>query len=331
MPALGRESVIIFFILSGYVIAYTTEIKQQLFKDYMVARCARIYSVALPVLLIAFFLNYIGNAYSGHPSTPSYQVAKAYLYIPFHLLFLGELWNFSEVPPWLVPYWSLGYEVWYYIFFAALYYFSSYKRIMIAGIVFLILGHKLWLLMPIWMSGVLLFHWQNKCPMSVKLARLGCAASVLALCIYKYFGWDNNLQAVSIAIWPFESLALGSASRYLADYFVSILVLMNFYCARYAEFFVLEKFSKVIRSISSYTFTLYLVHMLVIAMWLRFYPHDASCIRDIASIAILIAFFTYAIGAFTEHKKHWFTVNFERLFTSVGKMLAKSEDGSKAR
>ena len=323
VPEFGRESVIIFFILSGYVIAYTTEVKQQLLKEYIVARCARIYSVALPVLLIAFLLNYIGSTYSPHPIAPSYQIAKAYLYIPFHLLFLGEIWNLSEVPPWLVPYWSLGYEVWYYIFFAALYYFSSYKRIVIAGIVFLILGHKLWLLLPIWMSGVLLFHWQNKYPLSRKLARLGCAISVLALCAYKYFGWDQYLHAMGTSIWPFKSLALGSASRYLADYCVGFIVLTNFYCARYAQFSVLEKFSNMIRSISSYTFTLYLVHMLVISMWLRFYSHDATSIRDIASVSLLIAFFTYVIGAFTEHKKQWFATLFDQILTSIEKLIAK--------
>lgn len=323
MPELGRESVIIFFILSGYVIAYTTDIKQQLLKDYIVARCARIYSVALPVLVIAFLLNYIGSTYSPHPVAPSYQVAKAYLYLPFHILFLGEIWNLSEVPPWLVPYWSLGYEVWYYVLFAALYYFSSYKRIVIAGIVFLILGHKLWLLLPIWTSGVLLFHWQNKFPLSVTIARLGCAISVLALCVYKYLGWDHDLHALGTSIWPFKSLLLGSASRYLADYVVGLIVLTNFYCARYAQFTILEKFSHVIRSVSSYTFTLYLVHMLVISIWLRVYLHDATSSKDIAIVSALIAFFTYIVGAFTEHKKQWFAAMFDRMLSFIEQLFSK--------
>lgn len=331
VPALGRESVIVFFILSGYVIAYTTAVKQQLLKEYIVARSARIYSVALPVLLIAFVLNYLVSTYSPGLAAPSYQISKAYLYIPFHILFLGELWNLSEVPPWLVPYWSLGYEVWYYVFFAAIYYFSSYKRIVIGAIVFLILGHKLWLLLPIWMSGVLLFHWQSKFPLSVKLARAGCAISMFALCVYKYFGWDQTLHALGISIWPFKSLVLGSASRFLADYFVGVIVLINFYCARYAQFSLLEKFSKAIRSISSFTFTLYLVHMLVISMWLRFYLHDATSLKDIAGISLLIALVTYVVGSFTEHKKQWFAVIFDRLLTSAEKLFlpAKQSQGQK--
>ncbi|UUZ51421.1 acyltransferase family protein [Massilia sp. B-10] len=51
---LGRESVIVFFVLSGFVIAWTTAEKALTLRQFAVARGARIYSVALPVLLAAF-------------------------------------------------------------------------------------------------------------------------------------------------------------------------------------------------------------------------------------------------------------------------------------
>ncbi|MET3136686.1 peptidoglycan/LPS O-acetylase OafA/YrhL [Undibacterium sp. GrIS 1.2] len=325
IPELGREAVIIFFVLSGYVIAYTTQTKQQSLREYAVARCARIYSVALPLLLLAFLLNYVCNTYfpNGDGAAPYYEVSKAYFYIPFHLLFLGELWNFSEIPPWLIPYWSLGYEVWYYVFFATLYYFSSYKRILLGGIVFLILGHKLWLLLPVWMSGVFLYHHQNKIPLSVNMARLGWCMSLIALGVYEYSDFDQSLLAWGAQIWPFKSLTLGSASRDLEDYLVCLMILMNFYCARYAEFSLLEKCSHSIRAISSYTFTLYLAHMLVVSMWLRFYPHDATSLMDILCISVLIALFTYVIGQFTEHKKNWFAMIFDRSFGAIADQIRR--------
>ncbi len=317
VPEIGREAVIIFFILSGYVIAYTTEIKQQELKDYVVARCARIYSVALPIMLLAFVLNFMSNAYSNPALAPSYQVAKAYFYIPFHLLFLGELWSLSEVPPWLIPYWSLSYEVWYYIFFATLYYLSSYKRLFFGVIVFLILGYKLWLLLPVWMSGVLLFRYQNKYPLGIKLARLGWVFSIVALVFYKYSNLDHYLHMLGVSIWPFKALPLGSASRYLADYSVAMIVLVNFFCARYSHFSVLENFSQIIRTISSYTFTLYLVHMLVISMWLSFYLHDPLSVVDIVRVSVLIGLSTYLIGIVTEQKKLWISSTFDRFFSQV--------------
>ncbi|MFZ6814883.1 acyltransferase family protein [Undibacterium sp. Rencai35W] len=324
IPEFGREAVIIFFVLSGYVIAFTTEVKQQNLREYVVARCARIYSVALPLLLAAFFLNYLCNTYFSGASKAYYEVSKAYVYIPFHLLFLGELWNLSEVPPWLIPYWSLSYEVWYYIFFATLYYFSSYKRVLFSMLVFLVLGHKLWLLLPVWMSGVFLYHQQNKFPLRVTTARIGWGISILVFGIFEYFDADKNLTAWGEAIWPFTSLILGSASRYLADYVVCLIVLSNFWCARYARFTLLEKFTRGIKTISSYTFTLYLAHMLVISMWLRFYRHDTNSIIDILSVSVLIALFTYLIGAMTEHKKTWFARCFDHVWGYLAAMFSKS-------
>ena len=153
---LAREAVICFFVLSGFVIAYVSDTREQTLKSYFIARTTRIYSVALPVLLLSFLIAFYYS--SEIINEKNYQLSKAYLYIPFHLLFLGELWDYSQQPPWLVPYWSLSYEVWYYIFFATIYFFSGLKRILLASIVLVLIGHKLWLLMPIWWSGVFLLQ-----------------------------------------------------------------------------------------------------------------------------------------------------------------------------
>lgn len=320
IPELGREAVIIFFVLSGFVIAYTTQSKQQSLKEYVIARCARIYSVALPVLLLAFLLSYLGSVYFGKPVVPTYQVLKAYIYIPFHSLFMGELWKFSEVPPLLTTYWSLGYEVWYYVFFAALYFFSGYKRIILGLMIFLILGYKLWLLLPIWLTGTLLFYKLHRFSLSFKIARIGWFFSIVFLCLYKYFNMNIYLQELGILIWPFKSFALGSASRYLADYCVCIIVLLNFYFAKYAEFIELEKFSVEIRIVSSYTFTLYLAHMLVISMWLLIYPHNSSSVGDIFMLSMSIGVVTYLLGSITEHKKYWYSNLFTRIFDYIDRV-----------
>src|SRR5687767_2567168 len=107
IPTMGREAVVAFFVLSGFVIAHTTRARRQDARDYAVARAARLYSVALPVLLVAFASAALLHALPGAKVNDAYQLLKPYLYIPFHLLFLGELWQFSEAPPWLQPWWSL--------------------------------------------------------------------------------------------------------------------------------------------------------------------------------------------------------------------------------
>jgi peptidoglycan/LPS O-acetylase OafA/YrhL len=111
LPIFGREAVMVFFMLSGYVIAYTSSEKSLSLKQYIVARSARIYSVAIPVVLLSFLLVYAAAHFVDVPATISYEVRKPYIYLPLHFLFMGELWNLSETPPWLIQYWSLGYEV----------------------------------------------------------------------------------------------------------------------------------------------------------------------------------------------------------------------------
>jgi peptidoglycan/LPS O-acetylase OafA/YrhL len=56
------EAVTVFFVLSGFVIAYTTEQGETSARSYAVARAARIYSVALPALVLTFALDAIGRS-----------------------------------------------------------------------------------------------------------------------------------------------------------------------------------------------------------------------------------------------------------------------------
>ena len=313
VPNLGREAVIVFFVLSGFVIAYTTEYKRQSLRDYAIARATRIYSVALPVLLLAFaaaaLLVWSGQA----PARQFYEVAKPWLYLPLHLLFMGELWTISEPPPLLGPYWSLGYEVWYYVLFGALFYLRGARRVVVAGSVLLFVGPKLWLLLPVWTGGVWLYHWQKRHVLPRRTALLGWVATLVLLAVFKLTGSDVFLRMAARAHWPFAEVPLRSADRFLADYVVCVLVLANFWCARSAGFLGLLRFERVIRGLSSYTFTLYLVHALVMSLWLVLVRHDRNSAVDIAALTVMIVAVTWVVGQLTERRKHWFQVGFERL------------------
>lgn len=318
MPDFGREAVIVFFVLSGFVIAYTTEQKKQSFTQYLVARLARIYSVALPILLLTFICVAVATRFSGVPLDKGYVIDKAYVYLPFHLMFLGELWTMSETPPWLAQYWSLGYEVWYYVLFAAAYYTKGRSRITITVIVFLMLGPKLWLLLPVWMTGVWIYHWQKTHVITLTVARMGWCLSMVALAAYKFSDLDVALRAFGNEIWPFHALRLGSADRFLADYVVCIAIGASFLFARFADFKLLAFFSTPIRRLSAYTFTLYLVHGLVMGAWSALYHHDSTSVVDITLITTLIALATVVVGYVTEGKKDAFQRFFQRIVDATG-------------
>jgi peptidoglycan/LPS O-acetylase OafA/YrhL len=304
VPQLGREAVMAFFVLSGFVIAYTTHQKRLSIGEYAIARFSRIYSVALPLLLLAFLTAWVVHLYAPVASPATYQLDRAWLYIPFHALFLGELWNFSETPPWLTPYWSLSYEVWYYVFFAACYYLRGVRRLLLAGLIFAILGHKLWLLLPVWLSGVGLYHWhQRGAAIPQRVALVGWAATLAALALYKCTDLGIYLRALGNDIWPWPHLRLGSADRYLADYVVCALIWTHFACAANAGFSRLIRFRTAIRSIASFTFTLYLAHALVVGLWHHIYGYESSNPAHIALITTAIALFTCALALVTERQK----------------------------
>ncbi|MFC5479244.1 acyltransferase family protein [Massilia suwonensis] len=309
---LGRESVVLFFVLSGFVIAYTTERRKAGLRDYCIARATRIYSVALPLVLLAFALAAVlvlsGRANLGN----YYQLAKPWLYLPLHLLFMGELWTISEPPPLLAPYWSLGYEVWYYVLFGAAFYLRGKRRIIVLGALLLLVGPKLWLLLPVWCAGVWLWHRQKTHAIARPLALFGWWATLALLAGFKMSGMDTSLRMFALSAWPLPDVPLKSADRFLADYLVCVLVVANFLCARSLGFIALLRIERPVRRLASYTFTLYLVHALVMRVWLVFHP-DRTDLGGVALLVVLIIACTWIVGQLTEHRKAWWERVFVRL------------------
>jgi peptidoglycan/LPS O-acetylase OafA/YrhL len=329
LPELGREAVVIFFVLSGFVISYTSTEKKVNLRQYALARCARIYSVALPILLATLVAVALATLVFNKPVDGSYQLSKLYIYLPMHVLFTGELWNLSQTPPWLVPYWSLGYEVWYYVLFGALLYARGKVRVALVAFLLLLMGHKLWLLLPVWMSGVFLYRYQKPLRITVNQARLAWLLTIAALALYKVVGGEALLRTMGNSIWPFAGLKLGSAERFLADYAVCALVYLNFVFARQAAFSLLPLAAKPIRTVAAYTFTLYLIHAPVMNLWRAFYRHDQASWIDIASLSLCIGVVCYLFSFVTERRKEWFHNAFDLLLRGVARLFGAPRNGKK--
>ncbi|MBQ5962509.1 acyltransferase [Massilia sp. ZL223] len=324
LTMLGREAVVAFFVLSGFVIAYTTHQRRPTARDYVVARCARLYSVALPVLLLAFAAAALQHGAGGMDLSQDYRLTRPYLYIPFHLLFLGDVWTLSEVPPLLAPWWSLNYEAWYYVLFGVVSYMRGAARLAVGALVLAIMGIKLWLLLPVWLSGVLLYHWQARHTMPRTLARIGWVLSIALLAAYELSNAELQLRLIGRSWTLAQAFPLGNADRFLADYAVAVIVCLNFACARHAGFEVMIRMARPIRRLASYTFTLYLSHALVLAAWPALYPHHAASPADWIAAAVAVAVATWVLGMLTEQRKDSFRAPFERLFQLAGGKVAPS-------
>jgi peptidoglycan/LPS O-acetylase OafA/YrhL len=230
-----------------------------------------------------------------------------------HLLFLGEFWAVSEPPPMLAPYWSLGYEVWYYVLFGVAFYLRGPRRVLVVLALLLLVGPKLWLLLPVWLAGVAAYRWQARQQLAHHWALAGWCATLLLLAAFKAAELDVSLRALAHAWWPFPALPLKSADRFLADYLVCVLVACNFVCARRLGFRALLRVEKPLRALASYTFTLYLVHALVMQAWLHLVPTLPASSASLVLLAALIGACTWLVGQVTEQRKHWFAALFLRL------------------
>jgi peptidoglycan/LPS O-acetylase OafA/YrhL len=289
LPDFGREAVIAFFVLSGFVVSHSARHRNHTLADYAAARCARVYSVALPMLLLAFAVAAAVQGFGLGPVKGGYQLHKPWLYLPFHLLFMGELWGFVEQPPWLVPYWSLNYEVWYYVLFGAACYLRGGRRVVACTLILALAGPRLWLLLPVWLSGVALYHWHGRFAPGPGVARAGWLCTVLAIGAWGWFDPEPQLRVLAQSAWPFAGIRMGSADRVLADYAVALLVVANFVCARAAGFAGLARVAGPVRRMAGLTYPLYLSHALVICLWQTLVPAARGAPGTIAGLALAIA------------------------------------------
>jgi peptidoglycan/LPS O-acetylase OafA/YrhL len=310
---MGREAVIVFFVLSGFVIAASTSQRRVDARGYALARLSRLYSVVLPGLLLAFATGAVFRLFDTPIPSAGYALDKPQVYLPFYLLFLGQSWTLAESPPFMIPYWSLCYEAWYYLLFGLACYLRGKRRLLAIGLALALMGYKMWLLLPVWLAGAWLYRAASKPWLPPALACLGWLASLAAFCLYVGLNLEAPLRAFGAAAWPFAALPLGSADRFLADYLVCAIVLANFACARDAGFGSLLRLQGPIRLLASHTFTLYLSHMLVIRSWLAFYPHQRDSSLDLLGLLLAIAAATILLGGVTERRLPAWRALFARL------------------
>lgn len=60
MASTGVQAVDAFFVLSGFVVAHVSTVKERDARTYLISRAARIYSVAIPAVILTSILDAVG-------------------------------------------------------------------------------------------------------------------------------------------------------------------------------------------------------------------------------------------------------------------------------
>jgi peptidoglycan/LPS O-acetylase OafA/YrhL len=137
LTGLGSQSVIVFFVLSGFFVGGSVIKRWQQFNyaDYMLARLSRLWIVLVPALLLTLFVDraialwapdLLGGAdFATINSGPNGQYSSAFLTFLQNLLFLQTIT--APVFGSNGPLWSLCNEFWYYVSFPLLFFVFDRK------------------------------------------------------------------------------------------------------------------------------------------------------------------------------------------------------------
>lgn len=292
-PWMQNIAVVIFFILSGFVITYSTNKKASSgvysFKLYSIDRYSRIFAAFIPALLFVVSLDFISQSIS----QADYRYFEA-----FNLpTFIANLFMLQDYPlsgftsfGSARPFWTISIEWWIYLFFGYVYFIVNGTQKLNAKTLVLL---AFFAIIPCYnliggRGGALSLYW---------------ILGMLLCLIYPHYKLLKLARGWKV-IFAISLIALAIARQYLiiSAYDVTFALILSLFILVSMDLISslnLNKiFAIVVKFFASYSFTLYLVHYSILdfiaSHYIEHNPYILFIIGFIISnlIAICIARFT---------------------------------------
>lgn len=299
----GHTSVIVFFVLSGYVISHITETREKDWVSYGVSRVSRVFSVALPAIVLTVLLDALGRQLM--PAIyGDYPFDHFFSRIASSLLMGNEPWFISVTFFSNVPYWSITYEFWYYVLFGLIFFLPRRAGIAAALLVVGLLGPKILLLAPIWVAGVLLQRWRSLKSMTLPVAWSLVLGSIVLMVAFHLTGCPERItESLKALMGESAHKNLTFSKFFLADYIIGLLVFANFAgMLRVADQLEapMRLIERPVRLLASYTFVLYLLHQPLFLFWGALWKGDPSNLGAWLTVTLLTGVSVAVLGRLTE-------------------------------
>jgi peptidoglycan/LPS O-acetylase OafA/YrhL len=299
---IGYSAVMIFFVLSGYVISYVATERECTLFDFAISRIARVYSVVIPALLLTVFIDFLFihvkppfNTAKLMAGIPLYQYAKFPRYFVMNLLFLNNIWGFKAPEFSNDVYWSMCFEVYYYVIFAFAFYFNGWRRLFMVILAISAIGPGPMLHFQLWLFGYIVYQLHRYCEMPVVTARLAFALSGALIAID--LATDLNLRIdAQLDLLTNGWVSAGLLRRVAGDTLTGLLVAVNIFAARYAAW-DFGPVGKWFTDLASFTFALYLMHGPLLRLWAGYW-HPKPFM-----IVVMVLVSVWLLGQITERQK----------------------------
>ena len=319
--------VIVFFVLSGFLITMSANRPGITFREFMIARLGRLYSVLIPALtfsiLLSVLLEGFGLIAKGGIENNDQLLSRFFL----NFSFLSQSWTLCATPPLNRPFWSVSYEFMYYLLIAGYMLIKPAFKWIFLTVVLLVMGLKVFLLFPAWLIGSFLYFISLKKDLKTAIAFPIFIATTVIIAIAiihpTYFPLVKTTNEGNLF-----GFTLFFSWNYLADYLFSIIVALNIYSffgmsaailRRMEKWSFSQKIFRQVKTIGNCTYTLYLFHVPLMILFATILPYDKNKWSHNFGLIILVAITVYFIARVTEWKvTYWRNLveKFVRLFIS---------------
>jgi peptidoglycan/LPS O-acetylase OafA/YrhL len=305
--AYSQAAVIVFFVLSGFVIAHVLATRERTPLEFAASRFARLYSVALPTLLLVAVANYLETLKYPHAFDAYGDRVTVFIDYLRSWLFVSNFWISPEAGVASAPFWSLSLEVAYYVGIALLVFARGRIRFLALAALCLAAGPTMILLAPTWLIGYGAYQFTQRRRMAAGTAAILWLASVFLLLLCPLIEMHMR-QPLAFLRMPNASVGELLASHAAAICFTANIVAFNEFCSHAEPLF--RPFVGLIRWFGSVTFALYMFHMPIVAFF-SVYPVGgrgslAWAIVMIGGTLLIVA----TIGRFCEQSKGYYKRGF---------------------
>jgi peptidoglycan/LPS O-acetylase OafA/YrhL len=265
----GHDAVIIFFVMSGYVIAYVGDTRDRPLERFAIHRLARLWSVLIPALAISGIAAVMVPDQAVNEAAPAISSFGAFVSASLKsLFFLGEGWVGATAAPYNAPIWSLNFEAWYYAIFAAFTFGPRRWRYGLSGALALLAGPRVLALFPCWLLGAWVYRHRAAATLNPLAGYALFSMGLLAYAVAYHFDLTTQSRYWLSHVTAGESYHLGPSTSVIGDTLLAPIVAVTIFVLpsmpAVNRMFVWARC--ITRIAASRTLSLYLFHMPILAI-----------------------------------------------------------------